>query len=327
MIRFKESFNVIDSHTAGHPTRVILSGVPRLKGRSVLEKRNDFRDRFDRLRTSLLHEPRGHAAMVGLVPVESEDADFGAFFISSYVYLDMCGHGTIGYAKTLAAAGQISPSTGNSFTLETPAGIVTVGLSWDEQGELVNVRLRNVPAYVGIKDLKVSLEGVGTVSADIVYGGMWYALVDARALDLSLSPENVSMLLALGSALKQTIKAAVNDHPEIGKAAAPSVLFYDDTAPGEATHFLVLESNKFDRSPCGTGTSARVAQLLSRGKLSISGTYRARNILGVEFLARPAETTKEGSIIAEVEGIAHLTAYSTIVFEPNDPLPNGFLCR
>jgi proline racemase len=265
--------------------------------------------------------------MVGLVPVESDVADFGAFFISSYVYLDMCGHGTIGYAKTLAATGQISPESGDSFTLETPAGVVTVGLSWNDLGELVKVSLRNVPSYVGIKDLKVSFEGLGEVHADIVYGGMWYALVDARALDLNLSPDNVSKLLALGSALKQTIKAAVADHPEIGRAAAPSVLFYDDTAPGEAIHFLVLESNKFDRSPCGTGTSARVAQLLSRGELSTTGTYRARNILGVDFLARPAEITEEGSVIAEVEGIAHLTAYSTIVFEADDPIANGFLCR
>jgi proline racemase len=265
--------------------------------------------------------------MVGLVPVESEVADFGAFFVSSYVYLDMCGHGTIGYAKTLAAAGQISPETGDSFTLETPAGVVAVGLSWDDLGELAKVSLRNVPSYVGIKDLTVPFDGFGHVSADIVYGGMWYALVDARSLGLDLSPDNVSKLLALGSALKQTIKAAVAEHPEIGRAAAPSVLFYDDTAPGEATHFLVLESNKFDRSPCGTGTSARVAQLLSRGELSTTGTYRARNILGVDFLARPAEITEEGSVIAEVEGIAHLTAYSTIVFEATDPIANGFLCR
>ncbi|QJP16873.1 proline racemase family protein [Starkeya sp. ORNL1] len=327
MLNLASSFDVIDSHTAGHPTRVILSGVPKLDGASVLEKREDFRARFDYLRPLLLHEPRGHAAMVGLVPVASTVADYGAFFISSYVYLDMCGHGTIGYARTLAATGQIAPQLGDSFTLETPAGVVTVGLVWGANGDLAGVRLRNVPSYVGIADLAVDFEGFGTVKADIVYGGMWYALVDATAMGLELVPERVSELLRIGSALKQAIKAAIAGRPEFAGAVAPSVLFYADGAPGEAVHFLVLESNKFDRSPCGTGTAARVAQLAVRGRLGADGTYRARNILGVDFLARVAERTPEGAIVAEIEGMAHLTAHSTIVLETSDPIAQGFLCR
>jgi proline racemase len=327
MLNLASSFDVIDSHTAGHPTRVILSGVPKLDGAGVLEKREDFRARFDYLRSLLLHEPRGHAAMVGLVPVASSVADYGAFFISSYVYLDMCGHGTIGYARTLAATGQIAPRLGDSFTLETPAGVVTVGLVWGANGDLAGVRLRNVPSYIGIADLAVDFEAFGTVKADIVYGGMWYALVDATVMGLELVPERVSELLRIGSALKQTIKAAIAGRPEFAGAAAPSVLFYADGAPGEAVHFLVLESNKFDRSPCGTGTAARVAQLAVRGGLAADGTYRARNILGVDFLARVAERTPDGAIVAEIEGMARLTAHSTIVLETSDPIAQGFLCR
>ena len=327
MLNLATSFSVIDSHTAGHPTRVILSGIPRLKGDSVLAQREDFRTRFDSLRPLLLHEPRGHAAMVGLVPVPSTVANYGAFFISSYVYLDMCGHGTIGFAKTLASTGQIAPEHGDSFTLETPAGVVTVGLIWAEDGTLSAVRMRNVPSFVGITDLAVELDGFGTVKADIVYGGMWYALVDASRLGLDLVPERASELMRIGSALKQAIKEAVADRRELAGAVAPSVLFYTDTAPGEAVHFLVLESNKFDRSPCGTGTAARLAMLTERGGLGPDGTYRARNILGVDFLARVAERTPDGSIVAEIEGIAHLSAYSTIVLEKDDPLARGFLCR
>jgi proline racemase len=319
------SYDVIDSHTAGHPTRVILSGVPSLAGRTVRDRRDDFIDRFDGLRTLLLHEPRGHAAMVGLVPLPSDVADFGAFFISSYVYLDMCGHGTIGYAKTLAATGAISPATGDSFTLETPAGIVTVNLDWDD-GELVAVRLANVPSYVEILDLSISDPELGPVAADIAYGGMWYALVDARPLGLSLSPDNVSALLAHGSRLKTQIKAAVADHPAIGRATAPSVLFYADDSATQSTHLLVLESNKFDRSPCGTGTSARLAQRLARGQMAPGDVYRARNILGVEFLARAADTRPEG-VVAEIEGIAHISARTTLFLEKTDPIPTGFLCR
>lgn len=327
MLNLAASFSVIDSHTAGHPTRVILSGIPRLEGASVLEKRDDFRARLDHLRPLLLHEPRGHAAMVGLVPVASSRADYGAFFISSYVYLDMCGHGTIGYAKTLAATGEISPERGDGFTLETPAGIVTVGLVWAEDGTLAAVRLRNVPSHVGIPGFTLAFDGFGTVEADIAYGGMWYALVDAAPLGLDLVPENASELLRVGSALKLAIRRALAGRPELAGAEAPSVLFYRDTGPGEAVHFLVLEANKFDRSPCGTGTAARVASLDAKGGLGPDGTYRARNILGVDFLARIAERTPQGAVIAEIEGIAHITAHATIVIEQQDPIAQGFLCR
>ncbi|MGE0008226.1 MAG: proline racemase family protein [Parvibaculaceae bacterium] len=330
MPRIASSFAVIDSHTAGHPTRVILSGVPRLLGATVRARRDDFRDRFDHLRPLLLHEPRGHAAMVGLVPVPSAEADHGAFFISSYTYLDMCGHGTIGYAKTLAASGQISPAAGDSFTLETPAGVVTVGLVWSNDGELASVRLRNVPSYLAIEDLRVDVAGLGAVSADIGYGGMWYALVDARPLGLSLGPDNVGELLRLGSAIKSEVRKALGGNALIGGDPAPSVLFYLDHGSNESTHLLVLDINKFDRSPCGTGTAARLAQLARKDRLGGDGIYRARNIFGIPFAARVVGRTHVGgfaAVVAEIEGSAHITAHSTIVLEAGDPIAEGFLCR
>lgn len=330
MLAFSTSFSVIDSHTAGHPTRVILSGVPRLNGKTVLERRDDFKNRFDHLRPALLHEPRGHAAMVGLVPVHSDIADYGAFFISSYVYLDMCGHGTIGFAKTLAFTGQISPATGDSFTLETPAGVVTVGLVWLEGGILGAVKIRNVPSYVGLEGLTVNVDGVGKVTTDIVYGGMWYALVDAAACNLSLNPDHASALMLKGSAIKQAIKAAIADMPLFAGSAAPSVLFYTAEAPDRAIHFLVLESNKYDRSPCGTGTSARMTHLLHTGALKSGDTYHARNIFGISFEARLSETTRvEGrdASVVEIEGNAFITSTQTIFFEAGDPLSKGFLSR
>ena len=326
MIGLDASFSVIDTHTAGHPTRVILSGIPKLEGGSVLDKREDFRRRFDSLRGLLLHEPRGHAAMVGLVPVPSAVADYGAFFISSYVYLDMCGHGTIGFAKTLASTGQLTRDHGDSFTLETPAGVVTVGLVWAGDGSLTAVRIRNVPSYLGLEGLKIPFEPYGTISTDIVYGGMWYALVDAKPLGLSLIPEQASHLMKLGSELKQAIKTAIAGNPAFAGSVPPSVLFYTDTAPGEATHFLVLESNKFDRSPCGTGTAARLAMLDRSGKLKPDGSYIAKNIFGVPFIARAAERQGD-AVVAEIEGMAHLVAHSTIMLEDSDPLRQGFLCK
>jgi proline racemase len=324
------SFSVIDTHTAGHPTRVILSGVPPLKGDSVRARREDFRSRFDHLRPALLHEPRGHAAMVGLVPVPSAVADYGAFFISSYVYLDMCGHGTIGFARTLAHSGEILPATGDSFTLETPAGVVTVGLAWSADGSLDRVRIRNVPSYVGLEGVEVDVPPFGPVGADIVYGGMWYALIDADRLGLDLVPDNASRLLRAGAEIKEKLKQAVKGNPLFEGSPAPSVLFFREKAPDAAVHFLVLDSNKFDRSPCGTGTAARMTHLLKTGRLEPTATYRAENILGIPFEARLAEEAMAGerpAAVIEISGNAYITAAQTIFFEANDPLTAGFLCR
>ncbi|MAY61894.1 MAG: proline racemase [Rhizobiales bacterium] len=330
MVSLAAAFSTIDSHTAGHPTRVILSGVPALKGNSVRARRDDFRARFDHLRSALLHEPRGHAAMVGAVQVPSEVADFGVFFISSYVYLDMCGHGTIGFAKTLAFTGAITSESGDTFTLETPAGVVTVGLSWADDGTLSSVRLRNVPSYVGIDSVKVDVEDVGPVDAPIVYGGMWYALVDADALGLELAPANASSLMRAGWAIKSALSKALIGSEVIGDAAMPSVLFYSASAPDDATHFLVLASNKFDRSPCGTGSAARMCWLLETGQLAPEKAYTARNILGIPFTLRLAGTQPVGersASIVEIEGSAFITSTQTILFESDDPLSRGFLCN
>lgn len=330
MIGVEAAFPYIDTHTAGHPTRAVLGGIPPLRGRSVLEKREDFERRFDHLRPALLHEPRGHAAMVGLIPVSSEVADFGAIFISSYVYLGMCGHGTIGFAKTLAFTGAISPATGDRFTLETPAGVVDVRLEWDGEGRLGAVSLKNVPAYMGIEGLEVEVPGLGTIRTDILYSGMWYAMVAADPLGLALTPENASAGLALGWRIKEAIAKATDGRPEMRSLPAPSVLFHSDLGRGHSRQFLVLAPNKYDRSPCGTGTCARMAQLLIRGELSETDAYRAENIFGVSFtaeLAEKSETCGTTGYAVIVRGEAHVASQGTLYLEKGDPLSGGFLSR
>jgi proline racemase len=330
MTTFEGAFSYIDSHTAGHPTRVILSGVPALRGETVKEMRMDFERRFDHLRPTLLHEPRGHAAMVGLIPVPSKIADFGAIFISSYVYLGMCGHGTIGYAKTLAHTGAISRETGDHFTLETPAGVVTVRLIWRDDGSLDNVSLRNIPAIMGHQGLTVNVPGVGEVTSDILYSGMWYAMVDARQAGLSLDPDHASKALDIGWRIKTAIAAATKEDSLMAGDPAPSVLFYEEHAQDRARHFLVLAPNKYDRSPCGTATCARMAQLLIRGQLTSDKTYHAENIFGVEFMANlHAKTTEEGRDGYEVVilGSAYITSQGTLFLEKDDPLTRGFLSQ
>lgn len=323
-MQLARSFSVIDSHTAGHPTRVIFSGLPVLKGETVRAQRDYFRDHYDELRGVLLHEPRGHAAMVGAAPVPSRKADYGVFFISSYIYLDMCGHGTIGFAKTLAATGQIRPHT-SRFSLETPAGLVDVGLSWDQDGELDQVILTNVPSHLGARDVQLKLPDGRVLEADLAYGGVWYAIVDAAKLGLTLDAEHVGPAMQTGQAIKQAYNALASSRPDLPQAE-PSVLFIAEDGPAEARHLVVLASNKFDRSPCGTGTSARLAQLHARGRLKVGESYKAKSILGTSFEA--SVTSADGDAVTpRISGTAHITAYSTIVCERDDPLAQGFLCR
>jgi proline racemase len=323
MIDLAGAYSVVDSHTAGHPTRVILSGIPALRGMSLRERRDHFRSHFDALRPALLHEPRGHAAMVGCILQPSTVADYGAFFISSYVYLDMCGHATIGLAKTLDSTGALAADC-MGFTLETPAGLVTVHLERDNAGKLTGVRFTNVECRVLRERIGAIVPELGSVTADIVYGGCAYAIVDAAALKLDLSPDSVSACLRAGSAIKR----ALNDRLESASdtVRVDSVLFVRETAPHAARHLVVLESNKFDRSPCGTGTSARLAQLHHLGRIQPGEPYSASNLFDVSFIAHIIETTKEG-VIPEVTGMAHVTAFSTLVAERGDPLTGGFLCR
>jgi proline racemase len=322
-MRLERTVQVVDSHTAGHPTRVFLGGLPVLEGTTVRERRDDFRTRFDHLRPQLLHEPRGHAAMVGAVLTESRAADFGAFFISSYAYLDMCGHATIGLAKTLGATGQIDLACRSpAFTLETPAGIVTVEVAI-EAGEIGDIAFRNVPAHVEEAALAVEVPGVGEVAAAIAWGGCRYALVDAGAYGWPLTPDLTGQMCRRGAAIKAALNA--------GRAApVDSVLLFEKLGPACGRHLVVLESHKFDRSPCGTGTSARIAQLVAAGGLELGSEYEALSVLGTRFGCRVEEIAERDgrmTVVTRITGRGWLTAFSTLVVEVGDPLAAGFLCR
>jgi proline racemase len=326
----------VDSHTAGHPTRVITGGLPPLKGRTAAEKCDWFEGNCDELRTFLLHEPRGHSAMVGAVLTESAAADYGAFFLGSYNYLPMCGHATIGLAATLDHMGLIGPDGQGkaAFTLEVPAGIVTVAMRYQD-GLLASVSFQNVPAFVVAWGVPVAaLAGRG--ACDIAWGGNWYALVDAADAGIDLSPAGVQQAMAAGSAIKAEINARITAG-EIAGASQPvhSVLFYRTTREEGALvsrQLVVLAPNKFDRSPCGTGTSARLAQLLEAGAIAPGERIRAQNILGVEFSASATPEAASGPSgescwRPQIEGLAHITGLHTFIRTQNDPLPAGFLCR
>lgn len=322
----------IDSHTAGHPTRVVTGGIPVLRGDTVAARRDDFRARFDALRTFLLHEPRGHAAMVGVVLTESRAADFGAFFLGSYTYLEMCGHATIGLAVTLDHMGLIGDSAAreSTFSLEVPAGVITVHVTRVE-GRVAAVTFENVPARVAASGVALAASGV-TVSADVAWGGNWYGLVEATAAGIELAPAGVSHALATGAALKARLNAMIAAGEVAGvREPIDSILFHATERDGQglvSRQLVVLESNKFDRSPCGTGSSARLAQLVARGEIGTDQPIRTRNILGVDFTAtaRPI-AGRFDAIRPDIIGLAHITGEHRFVLTEGDPLPDGFLCR
>ncbi len=324
--------STIDSHTAGHPTRVVTGGVPPLHGDTVAARCEDFRARFDALRTFLLHEPRGHAAMVGVVLTESRLADFGAFFLGSYKYLEMCGHATIGLAVTLDHMGLIGPSEAptSSFTLEVPAGVITVHVH-RQNGAVAAVTFENVPAHVAASGVRLAAGG-SSVLADVVWGGNWYGLIEARSAGVELAPAGVSHAMAIGAALKAELNAMIAAGAVAGVTRPiDSILFYDaqtDEHGPVSRQLVVLESNKFDRSPCGTGSSARLAQMVARGELGLDQPIRTRNILGVDFTATArAIAGRTDAIEPHIVGLAHITGEHRFVLTAGDPLPDGFLCR
>jgi len=328
--------STIDSHTAGHPTRVITGGLPPLEGHTAAEKCDWFEQNLDDVRLLLLHEPRGHAAMVGAVLTHSEIADFGAFFLGSYNYLPMCGHATIGLAATLDHQGLVSPDDQGraGFSLEVPAGIVDVSLLY-EGNRLVSTSFANVPSFVAAKDIPISTLHTD-LSCDIAYGGNWYALVDADAAGVDLAPAGVTDAMTIGARIKSEINGLIDRNliPDTD-GHIHSVLFYRTSREAGvlvSRQLVVLASNKFDRSPCGTGTSARLAQLIERGQIAPGERIRARNILDVDFtaLAHPENETSDDALSCyrpRIEGIAHITGQHTFICTGDDPLPHGFLCR
>ena len=320
-------YRYLDTHTAGHPTRIFLDHVDGLRGDSVAALRDSFRERCDHLRPLLLHEPRGHAATFGVFLVPSSRADHGAIFVSSYSYLDMCGHGTIGLARALHAWGLLQGRDG--FTLETPAGVVEVGV--DTSGASTVATVLNVPSWAARQDEVVTLDDGRKVAVDIAFGGCWYAIVAASDLGERLNPDRVVPLMALGAAIKDAVARRLAEAPVAGRTTVDSVLFHQPAADGATRQFVVLAGNKFDRSPCGTGLSARMAQLHARGMLGRGDGYVAENILGVRF-AGEVVAVLDGpygrpAIRPAVTGSAHVSGMGSLILEPSDPLPEGFLCR
>ncbi|MFI6002619.1 proline racemase family protein [Streptomyces sp. NPDC051366] len=333
-MRTRHIYHAVDSHTEGMPTRVITGGVGVIPGATMAEKRLHFIEHTDHVRTLLMYEPRGHSAMSGAIlqPPTRPDADFGVLYIEVSGLLPMCGHGTIGVATVLVETGMVEvvePVT--TVRLDTPAGLVSVDVRV-EDGAATAVTLTNVPSFSVGLDLKAEVPDHGTVTYDLAYGGNFYAFVELDSLGLPFDRDRKDELLAAGLAVMDAINASGDRpvHPENPSIAGVKHVYL--AAPGSdarrSRHAMAIHPGWFDRSPCGTGTSARMAQLHARGLLELGADFVNESFIGTEFTGRLiGETTVGGlpAVVPTVTGRAWITGTAQYFLDPSDPFPAGFL--
>jgi proline racemase len=323
----------VDSHTEGMPTRVVTSGVGELPGRTMAERRLYLMNERDDLRTLLMHEPRGHSAMSGAILQQPTrpDADIGVVFIEVSGCLPMCGHGTMGTATVLVETGMVPVKEPVTLVrLEVPAGIVEAHVEV-EGGRAKAVTIRNVPSYLHLRDALVSVAGIGDVVVDVAWGGNFYALLPASSIGLAVRASLQDQLVQAGLA----IMAAVNEQLIFSHPDQPSIDTChhvvltepgDDVVSGRAA--VAIHPGWLDRSPCGTGTSARMAQLHARGDLALHEDYVHASVLGTHFVGRLVEETMVGyfdAVVPTVRGRAWVTGLASYMLDPDDPFPAGFL--
>ena len=326
MISFERVLQAIDSHTEGDPTRLVTGGLPRVPGATMVDKREWLRAHCDELRTALVHEPRGHDAIVVafLTEAVSAGADVGVVFANDAGWLGMCGHGAIGVASALAALGTIpvrEPET--PFVLDTPAGVVQARVRV-ASGRPHSVVLQNVPSFVHALDVIVPVEGRGKVRADIAYGGNWFAFVDDEQLGIEVVPANLEPLMQAALAIRAGLAAAgIRGRDPRTSVDAP----IDHVKIGRHRALTLCPGRAYDRSPCGTGTSAKLAVLHARGKLGVGVDFVYESILGTRFVARILGTTEvagRAAVLPQIEGRAFVTGLQQFVLDADDPLRHGF---
>jgi proline racemase len=326
-------YHAVDSHTEGMPTRVITGGVGTLPGATMAERRVRFMTERDELRTLLMCEPRGHAAMSGAIlqSPTRPDADYGVLFIEVSGCLPMCGHGTIGVATVLVETGMVTVTEPQTvIRLDTPAGLVVARVAVRD-GHAESVTLENVPSYCHALDEVVQVPGLGPVRYDIAYGGNFYAIVDLAELGIPFERAQGGRLLDAGLA----IMAAIDEQRPVAHPVDPAISGCHHVylqAPGSTAqhsrHAMAIHPGWFDRSPCGTGTSARMAQLHARGLLGADADFVNESFIGSRFLGRiVGETTVGGrpAILPTVTGRAWITGTAQYLLDPTDPYPAGFV--
>lgn len=307
------AIQVVDSHTEGEPTRVVIDGWPQPRGETMAERRGWMCAHQDHLRRAVVCEPRGHSAIVGalITPPVHEGSAAGIVFFNNGTYLGMCGHGLIGVVRTLDHLGRLTPGVAR---FDTPVGTVSAELAGDG-----TVTIENVPARLHARDVRVDVPGFGCVVGDVAYGGNWFFITHADAIPVGLS--HVPQLMRFTQAIQDAIRAqgitgahgADIDHIEI--SAPPN------RSDADSRNFVLCSGGEYDRSPCGTGTSAKMATLYARNELKVGEPWRQESVTGSLFTGWL--TTRNGELVPHIRGTAFITGEATLRFDPRDPFRFG----
>jgi len=331
----KHSFECIDAHTCGNPVRLIKSGGPDLVGKTMNEKRLHFMREYDWIRTGLMYEPRGHDMMSGsiLYPPHHPENDFSVLFIETSGCLPMCGHGTIGTITIALEEGLVKPKTEGKLRMEAPAGLVEINYEMTH-GKVNWVKLTNVTSYLAAENLKIDCPQLGELSFDVAYGGNFYAIIDPQENFSGIQDYSAGQLIQMSQALRTMINTKYTDqfiHPENDTIRDVSHLLWTGTVLDAASHgrnAVFYGDRAIDRSPCGTGTSARLAQLFSKGMLGVGYEYVHESYIGSTFIGKieqEVDWVGKKAIIPSVKGWAKIYGYNTITIDSkDDPYAYGF---
>ena len=334
----KQMFSTIDSHTAGEPARIILKGLPEIPGQSMAKKKQYLLENLDNFRTSLMCEPRGHYDMFGsyFLPPTCPEAELGIVFMDGGGYLNMCGHNIIAAVTVAVEVGLIKDEgkERQAVVLETPAGLVTATAHFDEDREVCEVSFANVASFLYKENVKLHLDDIGEITLDISFGGSFFAILDVKELGLKVIPDHASKLSTLGMKIRDAVNAQIHiEHPTLSHITSVDLVeIYDEPTHPDATYknVVVFGEGQLDRSPCGTGVSAKIATLHAKGELQIGESVVCESILGTLFKGKVLEVTQVAGvngIIPEITGSAYITGYNNIIIDQKDPVKNGFVLK
>lgn len=336
-MRVSETYEVIDTHTEGEPTRILLWTLPIENAEDPLKAREYFQARYDYLRTAILHEPRGHSDQFGavVIPSPEKDVDYTLFFTTASGYLDMCGHATIGVSTALVTLGRIIPSEPvTEIRYRTPAGYVTAKVNV-EDGEVRSVTVVDVTSlFIGGSEVYVDEPINRKIHVNVSYGGNFYAIVDAEEIGLEVVPADISHLREAGKAISKAVyEQARPRHPtnhNLRQYPLTMITGKPVLKPENYRNVVIFGDGSFDRSPCGTGTASRAAFLHSMGKLGEGESFVHESINNTSFRCKIVATEEIGgekAIVPEITGSAWITQISHVIIDPDDPLRNGFLVK
>lgn len=336
-MKISKMISVVDSHTAGEAARIITGGILKFNGKTMSEKKENLEKHHDDLRKVLMFEPRGHNDMFGAFLCEpvNEEADYGIIFMDGGGYLNMCGHNTIAAMTAVVELGWVPVQEGSKeveVVQDTPAGLVRGTVHLDDAYSVESVSFNNVESFLYKEDVTVDVPDFGSVTLDIAFGGSFFGIVDTAKLNMDITPENTSKFVDLGMRIRDAVNEQVEiQHPTLDHIKTVDLIeFYGDAKSSDATrqNIVIFGQGQADRSPCGTGTSAKLATLFAKGELKEGEEFIYESVIGTKFKGEIEKVTEVGgykAIIPKISGKAHITGFNNFLIDPRDALKDGFL--